>query len=271
MQTSSLLNSTLFQSGTGMRRLFFRRKLDTGFARDRVLQANASTKFIWALGPGEELGDSPHSRRGGITVTLRDTPTNICTPPLGYYDSDAVNTCAALNCGDHGRCFDDEGGASCLCDEGYTGSKCDKCAQHFLPQGSQCVPSGDLAAEFTLVFSGLTASTAGQSRTSTTRQNFETDARNALIDKIFGTSIPVEVVGSTFDSSTGVLRIQFKATAEGPASSDLVNKVANLKQSLGDSSSALLAVPIMANVASGMSTCSALPKLAEIAVPSPQQ
>jgi beta-lactamase superfamily II metal-dependent hydrolase len=65
----------------------------------------------------------------------------------GSKDHDDNGSCrptcdfSGIDCGDHGRCRDSSGTASCQCDLGYAGYLCDGCADGFQPEGDRCVPA----------------------------------------------------------------------------------------------------------------------------------
>ncbi len=55
---------------------------------------------------------------------------------------DGDGDCSELACGSHGHCVEGAGGAACVCDEGYEGTLCDRCAEGFHWEGDYCMPGG---------------------------------------------------------------------------------------------------------------------------------
>ena len=70
--------------------------------------------------PGTRSGRRTYSGTAGIA---RFTISYSVRCALGYY-GDACDRCLSLNCGQHGRCIGNIGGISCVCDPGYSGTRC---------------------------------------------------------------------------------------------------------------------------------------------------
>lgn len=50
-------------------------------------------------------------------------------------------SCDDLDCGAHGSCLEDGGGATCECDQGWDGATCSECAPGFVDEDGVCTPN----------------------------------------------------------------------------------------------------------------------------------
>jgi hypothetical protein len=78
---------------------------------------------------------------GGETNTTGSTDTTGHTDTTGGATSTGVLTCAdpdAPDCGDHGECVDDPGGAYCDCEKGYGGELCTECTEGYVDNNGVC-------------------------------------------------------------------------------------------------------------------------------------